>query len=191
MLPFSNGETIPIHVPILFPRARDGEPCVAYEDLGRDAVRDEADGDVIDAAANEEQIVKMRALFRRFESEVSSAIADHTMDRASIGGIPILDVKWSPEVLNDDVLPQIGEAHTLKLVEAEFFQRNVIFACVGITVVDGWNVRQDFNVVAAGWCLQGIGARRGDNIMVGSSGSFLSRNTRRKCSCRLSEWKKL
>jgi hypothetical protein len=100
----------------------------------------------IDAAADEEKIAELSASLWRFESEVAAAIADHTVDGASIGGVALLDVEWSPEVLDDDVLPQIGEAHTLKLVEAEFFQRNVIFAGVGITVVDGWNVWQDLDV---------------------------------------------
>src|SRR5580704_13093892 len=75
----------------------------------------------IDAAANEEQVVELGALLWSFESEVAAAIADYTVDGASIGCVPSLDVEWGPEVLNDDVLPQIGEAYTLKLVEAEFF----------------------------------------------------------------------
>src|ERR1700753_1315488 len=85
----------------------------------------------INAAANEEQIVELRALLWSFKSKVTAAIADYTVDGASIGGVPRLDVEWSPEVLNDDVLPQIGEAHALKLVEAEFFKRNVILARIG------------------------------------------------------------
>ena len=32
-LPFSNGKPVPIHISILFPRARGGEPCVACEEL--------------------------------------------------------------------------------------------------------------------------------------------------------------
>src|SRR5580704_11338410 len=75
----------------------------------------------IDAAANEEQVVELRALLWRLESEVTAAIADHTVNGASIGGITSLDVEGGPEVLDDNVFPQIGEAHTLKLVEAEFF----------------------------------------------------------------------
>jgi len=118
----------------------------------------------IDAAANKEQIVELRALLWRFEGEVAAAIANHTVDGASIGGVASLDVEWGPEVLDDDVLPQISEAHALKLVEAEFFKRDVIFSRAGVTVVDGWNVRQDLDIVAAGWCLRWIAARRGDNI---------------------------
>ena len=90
----------------------------------------------IDAAANEEQIAELRALLRRFEGEVPAAIADHTVDGASIGGVASLDVEWRPEILDDDVAPQIGKAQALKLVEAEFFKRNVVFARVGMTVVD-------------------------------------------------------
>jgi|SRR5271165_1640576 len=118
----------------------------------------------IDAAADEEQIVVLRALLWRFEGEVTAAIADHTVDGASIGGVASLDVEWGPEILYDDVLPQIGEAHALKLVEAEFFKRDVIFLRVGIAVVDRWNVRQDLDVVAAGWRLRWIAACGGDNI---------------------------
>jgi len=118
----------------------------------------------VNAAADEEQIVELRTLLWRFESEVAAAITDHTVDGASIGGVPSLNVEWSPEVLNDDVLPQIGEAHALKLVEAELFKRNVIFACVGIAVVDGWDVRQDLDVVAAGRCLRWIGASGCDDV---------------------------
>jgi hypothetical protein len=45
-LPFPNGEPVPIHMPILFPRARGGEPCVAREDVRRDAESGGTDGEV-------------------------------------------------------------------------------------------------------------------------------------------------
>jgi hypothetical protein len=61
----------------------------------------------IDAAANEEQIMELRALLRRFESEVTAAVADYTVDGASIGGVTLLDVEWSPEVLTNSDRPPI------------------------------------------------------------------------------------
>ncbi len=118
----------------------------------------------IDASANKEQIVELRALLWGFEGEVTAAIADYSVNGASIGGVTSFDVEWSPEILDDDVLPQIGESHALKLVEAEFFKSDVIFSRVGIAVVDGWNVRQDLDVVAAGRCLRWIAAGGGDDI---------------------------
>jgi len=40
VFPSPNGEPIPIQTPISFPRARDGDPCVACEDVRRDAESD-------------------------------------------------------------------------------------------------------------------------------------------------------
>jgi hypothetical protein len=57
----------------------------------------------IDASSDKEQIAELRALFWRFESEVPASIADHTVDRASIGGITSLNVEWRPKIFDDDV----------------------------------------------------------------------------------------
>jgi hypothetical protein len=70
----------------------------------------------IDTAAYEEQIVELAASLWSFKGEVTTSIADHAVDRASIRGIASFDVEWGPEVLDDDMAPQIGKAHTFQLV---------------------------------------------------------------------------
>ena len=103
----------------------------------------------IDAPSDEKQIAELRALLRRFEGEVPASIADHTVDRASIGGVTSFDIEWCPEIFDDNVAAQIGKAQALKLVEAEFFKRDVVFTRIGATIVDIRDMRQDLDVVAA------------------------------------------
>jgi len=118
----------------------------------------------IDASSDEEQIAELRALFWRFEREVPASIADDTVDGTSIGGVTSLDVEWRPEILDDNVAPQIRKAQTFELVEAELFECDVVFARVRMTIVDSRNMRQNLDVVAAGRGLGGIGAGRRDHI---------------------------
>ena len=85
----------------------------------------------VDTASNKEQIAKLRALFRCFEGEVPSSVANYAVNRAPIRGVASLDVDWRPKIFDDDVAAQIGKTQTLELVETEFFKRNVVFARVG------------------------------------------------------------
>ena len=123
----------------------DNHPCdmlSAERDHGHAPAR-------IDTAADEEQVAELRALFRRFEGEIPASIADHAIDRAPIGGVTSLDVEWRPEIFNDDVAAQIGKSQAFELVEAEFFKRDVVFARIGVTIVDIRDMRQNLDVVAA------------------------------------------
>ncbi len=118
----------------------------------------------IDAATCEEQVAKTGTLLWCFEREVTATITDDTVDRASIGGIACFDIEWRPKIFDDDVFPKISQTHTLEFVQADFLESYIVFPAVGILRIDGWNVRQNLDVVAAGRRLRWIGASGSNEV---------------------------
>jgi len=132
----------------------------------------------VDATTHEEEIAILRAALGSFEGEVFAAIADHTVDRAAVGEIALLDVERSPEIFNEDVFSEIGEAHAFELIEAKIFEGDVVFAGVRVLIVAVGDVGKNLDVVADGRRLGRIGAGGRDQIdrwVVGQQ--FLTKDT--------------
>jgi len=113
----------------------------------------------IDAAADEEEIAIAGAPFWRLEGEVSRPIANHSVNGSAIGCVFLLNVKRRPEVLNNDVLPKIRQAHSLQLVEAQTLERDTVLAGIWMLVIQIGDMRKNLDIVASGRSLRGIGAR--------------------------------
>ena len=108
-------------------------------------------------APTKKQVAVSWAPLGRLERKITRPIADHTVDGSAIGPISLLDIERRPEILDDDMLAQIGEPHSLQFVDAELLKCNTVLARVRVLLVDVRNVRKDFDVVAAG---RGLGRIR-------------------------------
>ena len=127
----------------------------------------------IDAAADEEQITADVASLRRLEGEVLAPIADYAVNGAAVGSVSFLDIERRPEVLDYDVLAQVGKPHALQLCQAEIFQRNAVLVAVRILVVDVRNVGKNLDIVAPLRRLRGVCACRRNQIDGGIVGQPL------------------
>ena len=126
----------------------------------------------VGAAAGEVEVAVLGGGLGSFEAVVLFPIGDDAVNGPLVRAIHALDVDGSEEIFGHDGVAQSGETAAFHLVDAAFFEGNVVLVSDAGVVFERGDVRKNFDVVASFGCLVGIGAGGGDDVEGGVVGEL-------------------
>jgi len=118
----------------------------------------------VGGGSGEVEVFVLSGGFGGFKAVVALPVGDDAVDRAAVGAIHLFEVDRSEEVFDDDAFAKAFDAAAFHFVEAAFLEGEVVIVGDAGVFAEGWDMGEDFDVVATGGGFGGIGAGGGDDV---------------------------